>query len=143
MYTEISVSPGDRRKSPASRPGRAGYSDSNTKINKYFVLHPTAFINSSAGYSILFSFYSKIQEEPCVYMIYMNSNCFAIFFSSILVMSFQIFIAAVPLKIFVAMTSYYIEEYFEPFSRIVCSLLSKLCTCLAMYYVFFSLLFCL
>ena len=49
---EISVSPGDRRKSPASRPGRAGDSDPNKKINKYFVLHPTAFINSSACYSI-------------------------------------------------------------------------------------------
>ena len=39
---EISVSPGDRRKSPASRPGRAGYSDPNQKVNKYFVLHPMA-----------------------------------------------------------------------------------------------------
>ena len=40
--TEISVSPGDRRKSPASRLGRAGYSDPNNKKNKYFVLHPFA-----------------------------------------------------------------------------------------------------
>ena len=30
--TEISVSPGDRRKSPSSRPWRAGYSDPNKKI---------------------------------------------------------------------------------------------------------------
>ena len=29
---EISVSPGDRRKSPSSRPWRAGYSDPNKKI---------------------------------------------------------------------------------------------------------------
>ena len=30
--SEISVSPGDRRKSPSSRPWRAGYSDPNKKI---------------------------------------------------------------------------------------------------------------
>ena len=40
--SEISVSPGDRRKSPASLLGRAGYSDPNNKKNKYFVLHPMA-----------------------------------------------------------------------------------------------------
>jgi len=40
MTSEISMSPGDQRKSPASRPGRAGYSDPNKK--KYFVFHPTA-----------------------------------------------------------------------------------------------------
>lgn len=32
LNTEISVSPGDRRKSPSSRPWRAGYSDPNKKI---------------------------------------------------------------------------------------------------------------
>ena len=32
--TEISVSPGDRQKSPASRPGRAGYSDPIKNKNK-------------------------------------------------------------------------------------------------------------
>ena len=35
---EISVSPGDRRKSPVSRPGRAGYSDPNKKINTLFYI---------------------------------------------------------------------------------------------------------
>ena len=40
--SEISVSPSDRRKLSASRPGRASYSDPNKKVNKYFVLHPTA-----------------------------------------------------------------------------------------------------
>lgn len=32
IITEISVSPGDRQKSPSSRPWRAGYSDPNKKI---------------------------------------------------------------------------------------------------------------
>ena len=43
IFPEISVSPGDRRKSPASRPGRAGYSDPNKKINTLFSIQQQLF----------------------------------------------------------------------------------------------------
>ena len=52
---EISVSPGDRRKSPSSRPWRAGYSDPNKKIEgKYY--------NCGVGNSRMRSEHNKIVE---------------------------------------------------------------------------------
>ena len=46
ILAEISVSPGDRQKSPASRPWRASYSDPNKKINILEVgeLHCVTFL---------------------------------------------------------------------------------------------------